>query len=119
MVIIRQYHAQSSSAGSPVLTGVLIVQPAPTQHTFNAKYQDNVLIPNSIVMVILNVNMEKMRILMCARKNTKKTMLYQNMPPLDARALCNVPGNGEYVGGAPDHPVRPVKKRVLVIKLDF
>ena len=40
-------------------------------------------------------------------------------PPLDARALCNVPGNGEYVGGAPDHPVRPVKKRVLVIKLDF
>ena len=74
---------QSSSAGTPVLTGVPIVQPAPTHLTFNVQYQDNAFILNSIVMVILNVNMGKMRILMCARRNTNQTILYQNMPPSD------------------------------------
>ena len=63
---------QFITAGSLVTTQVPTAQPAPTQHSSNVLIPINVFILNSGVMVILNVNMGKMRILMCAIISIKK-----------------------------------------------
>ena len=57
---------QFITAGSLVTFQVLTAQPAPTQHSSNVLVPINVFIHNCGVMVILSVNMVKMRILMCA-----------------------------------------------------
>ena len=60
-------------AGSLVTAQDLTAQPAQILHTFTAYIQIIVYILNLNVMVILNVNMGRMRILMCARSSMKKT----------------------------------------------
>ena len=63
----------------PVIAGILVTsqdptaQPAQILHTSTAHIQIIVYILNLDVMVILNVNMGRMRILMCARSSIKKT----------------------------------------------
>ena len=63
-------------------------QPAQVLPTSTAHIHIIVYILICNVMVILNVNMGRMRILMIARSSIKKIKSYQNMPPSDAGALC-------------------------------
>ena len=73
-------------AGSLVTTQDLTAQPAQVLPTSTAHIHIIVYILIYNVMVILNVNMGKMRILISAKSSIKKTKLYLSIPPSDARA---------------------------------